>query len=583
MNHILENEKQLVLEQEYLEITETREYRDDSKLPAITWRDSSGSLFVNIASVRPPDGYYFIDNWKVVDSIGSVLEELNSCNMPKKRKWKRGICPISANNKYNKHNNNNNNMNSNLNIDIISNYTMTKEVIEKLNDESLSSNLNPVILSDELDDILGDEIFLMESNITTVSKVSNNAIEINNNDVTIDEISSISTITNINSQSSEIRSNVIDTDYNNNNKFIITVPGTVSKLFKVFKFKGIGISFVKSLIQWDSFGFGVRIPLTPHFPEYDRILYLPRFSTFVGLFYPLDYRITVSISFPFNIAMQGAANLGNKLKIVNDQIVEKIKRAKATDSVKRVGVTMSIRYNRLKGLRISLGPWIFYLPGMKIMQHVLPVVYTVPALITTIINSIIGLDPLILFKPEVLEGIEEDFEDKLILVNQNISSNNNNNDGNNNNNNNNNDNNTSSTENKIKGNIHDRGIEYWKRAWLRWAVTKTNGLGGNFGWYTSHKDAAMGSSVLFDVQPFFEKQFPRLVVKLQDYWMKYTQYMKPISMKSSSIPESTTINEESERIKIPDEDLKGKLISHKKRKAKNNRRKHIKNELEIRK
>jgi len=93
----------------------------------------------------------------------------------------------------------------------------------------------------------------------------------------------------------------------------------------------------------------------------------------------------------------------------------------------------------------------------------------------------------------------------------------------------------------------------------------------------------MGSSVLFDVQPFFEKQVPRMMSKLQDYF-KYSQFLKPIPMKTSTTMETNKIiiDEVAKRIIGVDEELKGKLISHKKRKPKNNRRKNIKDELDIR-
>ena len=180
------------------------------------------------------------------------------------------------------------------------------------------------------------------------------------------------------------------------------------KLFKKFKFKGIGFTFIKSLIQWNTFGFGLRIPITPHFPEYDRILALPRVSSFVGLYYPLDWRASVSMSLPLQIALLGLVIFGNNIGILNQKLIEKIKNTRASDSSKRVGVTLTFRYYRDKGLRVSIGPWMYYLPGMEVMDRVLPVVFTIPTLITFLLNIFMHIDPSILFQKDIASGLLEE-------------------------------------------------------------------------------------------------------------------------------------------------------------------------------
>ena len=352
-------------------------------------------MFIKIASIRPPDGYTFIGNWKVIDSIG-YAKDFEFCNLPTKRKWRREILPISISldddvyeYQYN-------------HIDTIKNDT-TDDI--DLLSAQLPLNINPVILSDDLDDIFGEDISISDNNTT----ISTTPADVNSEIKVADEIKT-KVIDGTTTDTTLVNPTYQPIIESNTPISTLQTAHSISKLFSVFKFKGIGISFVKSLIQWNSFGFGVRIPLTPHFPEYDRILYLPRFSTFVGLFYPFDYRFTLSISIPLNVATQAAATVGKHFKLASEQFVDKIKRSKATDSVKRVGVTMSLRYNTENGLRMSLGPWIFYLPGMRVMQHVLPVVYTVPALITTMASSVIDLDPLDIFKADILEEIEDEFE-----------------------------------------------------------------------------------------------------------------------------------------------------------------------------
>ena len=56
---------------------------------------------------------------------------------------------------------------------------------------------------------------------------------------------------------------------------------------------------------------------------------------------------------------------------------------------------------------------------------------------------------------------------------------------------------------KIKKIRKMKSLKYWHNVYLKWAATKTTGLGMNMGWYKSHVDATMGSSVLFDIQPFY--------------------------------------------------------------------------------
>ena len=94
----------------------------------------------------------------------------------------------------------------------------------------------------------------------------------------------------------------------------------------------------------------------------------------------------------------------------------------------------------------------------------------------------------------------------------------------------------------------------------------------------------MGSSVLFDVQPFFEKQLPRLILKLKDYWAEHMKHMSFIRNKSrdpSVLPQLQIIkdNETQQIIENQTEnDLKktnknSTKSIHKKRKIKSSTRK----------
>ena len=49
------------------------------------------------------------------------------------------------------------------------------------------------------------------------------------------------------------------------------IPNDILKLFHGFAFKGFTFAIVKSLLSLQSFGLGVRIPVTANFPVYPRL------------------------------------------------------------------------------------------------------------------------------------------------------------------------------------------------------------------------------------------------------------------------------------------------------------------------
>ena len=102
----------------------------------------------------------------------------------------------------------------------------------------------------------------------------------------------------------------------------------------------------------------------------------------------------------------------------------------------------------------------------------------------------------------------------------------------------------------------------------------------------------MGSSVLFDVQPFFEKQLPRLISKLRDYWAEHMRFVKTISRDSSEELPQPQIIEENETPQIVENEAENDLNRasknstkniHKKRKIKSStRKKSTHSDIEIR-
>ena len=77
------------------------------------------------------------------------------------------------------------------------------------------------------------------------------------------------------------------------------------KVLKVFAWKGFGLSFEKSVIQWNAFGAGIRVPVSSNFPEWDRNSALPKLSTTFGLNYPYGCKMSLSVSFPLGTAIYG--------------------------------------------------------------------------------------------------------------------------------------------------------------------------------------------------------------------------------------------------------------------------------------
>lgn len=77
----------------------------------------------------------------------------------------------------------------------------------------------------------------------------------------------------------------------------------------IFLYKGVGFSFVKSFRSLQSFGMNLKVPITTHFPQYDRRQYLPRVGASIGMYFPIDYKCTFSFSIPILTAFYGKYTL----------------------------------------------------------------------------------------------------------------------------------------------------------------------------------------------------------------------------------------------------------------------------------
>ena len=322
---------------------------------------------------------------------------------------------------------------------------------------------------------------------------------------------------------------------------------SLQNLFSSFSFKGIGLTVSKSIVELSTIGCGIKLPITPNFPNYDSIVHLPRVGLYVGINYPnWAARFNISISLPIQTIIYLLVillspffetyteplstiqtNRGHSSKLSmkvkdNNQKLKKYslldslktlkKKLKATDSVRRIGITLSYKYDRFNGLSYSIGPWIYYLPGMRIMNKILPYIMFPPTLLITIVALV----------SRISSSIQSNFK-KHTSVNNKISLN---------------DYNSSISSlqtdqmsssldvrsqstsdidqrSTLPINFYDlmlkdcSGVyEYWRKTVGDWTSTKSTGFAYNLGWYRSAyahlaTTSAMGSNVQFEVSPFY--------------------------------------------------------------------------------
>ena len=299
--------------------------------------------------------------------------------------------------------------------------------------------------------------------------------------------------------------------------------------------------------------------------------------------------------------------------------LEKLKKQKATDSVKRVGITSTVRYTKEKGLQCYIGPWGFYYPSQVIMQHILPMIFLFPAILVTLIGFLIQHDtgadddiyssndsetnsnldsksnsnlnsrsvlgpsdvevdstsrrqtnqanstvaPIMIGNDvsktkSVLKNTKKKSSADKNLINSN--NNNNNNDSNNNKENaiqittklNDNDSNVpellrsnSNVNNKASSSLNQsnlilttekkekkkqkkryqpKGVKFYHNSILKWASTKTTGLGYNLGMkYKGIHDASIGSRIVFEIQSFYP--FPKTMKKIGVSFASFPSFM----------------------------------------------------------
>lgn len=166
-----------------------------------------------------------------------------------------------------------------------------------------------------------------------------------------------------------------------------TITHSTKQLFSKRVFKGVGLSFVKPIGgDLKSMGVGFKIPITNHFPLYDSNICLPRLIAFVGVNYPLSYKVSFTLSVPIQAVQI-------YLLVLLQANPSQWPQVKASDHVKRLGLTWSLKIpakfpsNKIwyKALSSSWGPVFNFLPGSKLIQAMLPFVVFTPTLLIAVV------------------------------------------------------------------------------------------------------------------------------------------------------------------------------------------------------
>ncbi len=158
-------------------------------------------------------------------------------------------------------------------------------------------------------------------------------------------------------------------------------------LFSSFAFKGIAFSIAKSINDWTSMLVGIKIPITPNFPVYDSRIYLPRVNAFIGVAFPASVRLSLTLSVPTQ-AFVGSVLLalrGAKQPFFQWPLI------KPTQSIKRIGITLSCRLGGKHGIKSTMGFLFMFLPGLSLVNTLLPMIILFPALVLSTIQLLQNL------------------------------------------------------------------------------------------------------------------------------------------------------------------------------------------------
>ena len=284
--------------------------------------------------------------------------------------------------------------------------------------------------------------------------------------------------------------------------FLNLLPYQVAKLFSVYRFKGFGLAVVKPLLKLKQAAVGVKVPITANFPEYDKTTILPRISGSFHVYYPLDFRAGLSVSIPFNHALKVIIRTLLLLHLAPKSFHDKIMNLRPTDNLMRVGCSLSLYLNSERGFRATFGPWASYLPSLKTMLRILPMIFYTPALMAAITSNVFHLQDLLLgyfnkhpapaFKPNLYPGWPyrpPRLSPSVTSPNRQLA--------------------TSSTIIE-QDNNSKKDITQWLHILIHWGMRKTAGTLWSFGYYMRSYSGStpLGSGVSLDLQPFHPRGKP---------------------------------------------------------------------------
>ena len=136
----------------------------------------------------------------------------------------------------------------------------------------------------------------------------------------------------------------------------------------------------------------------------------PNSGSFLNAALTTDFKLGCSISFPLTQVLFAVSHILVKTKINSPELLDRIKQIKASDSIKRVGISISLYYNIDKGLRYSIGPYSFYLPGMRMRNKLLPLVMTFPAFFAALLEALLPFLYHLAALPEEIPSTTSDSE-----------------------------------------------------------------------------------------------------------------------------------------------------------------------------
>lgn len=167
------------------------------------------------------------------------------------------------------------------------------------------------------------------------------------------------------------------------------------RLFRTFTYKGVGFTIAKSVLNWNACSIGIKVPITSMFPEYDRIVHLPRIGATFSCSYPFNFKVSFTFALPLHITLYGLAQMIKSINLASsDVIIKAIKKPKPSDSIRRVGFTYTMRYSNRDGMKSSFGPLVHYIPGKVITDILLQLIFSFPALLLTLLNVLVNIDGL---------------------------------------------------------------------------------------------------------------------------------------------------------------------------------------------